>query len=102
MDGGGFSGVACSRNGRRYSRIDTHQYSTIARVAPEAKQGGKAGCVRLKRLRLCRGRFIPLFFFFDALKLFAGFEADGLARRNVHLLTGAGDCGRCRSCAVSH
>jgi hypothetical protein len=29
-------------------------------------------------------------FFFDALKLLAGFEADGFARGNVHFFAGAG------------
>src|SRR5712664_734044 len=33
---------------------------------------------------------LRFFFFFDALKLFAGFETDGLAGRNVHLFAGAG------------
>jgi hypothetical protein len=35
-------------------------------------------------------RLLGFLFFFDALKFFAGLEADGFARRDVHFFTGAG------------
>src|SRR5438445_11863138 len=35
-------------------------------------------------------RLLRFLLFFDALKFFAGFEADGFARRNVDLFAGAG------------
>src|SRR5258708_5616182 len=68
--------------------IDTHQYSTIGRVRARAEA--------LRRSFVCSdgssaaGGLFRFFFFFDALKLFSGLEADGFARRNGHLFAGAG------------
>ena len=68
--------------------ISTCQYSTMARVRARA-EALRQSYVWSDEVFAAIGlnRF---FFFFDALKLFAGLEADGLARRNAHLFAGAG------------
>ena len=70
------------------NKIDTNQYSTIARVRASFEwiRSLFAGVAcEETETRLCR-----FLIFVDALKLFAGFEADGFAGRNVDFFAGAG------------
>jgi len=72
---------------------DEHaKYSTLGRVRARAELRGRRifGAMR----NLFAADLILFFsFFFDALKLFARLEADGFARRNIHLFARSVDCG---------
>ena len=68
--------------------IVTCQYSTIVRVRARAEALRQSYV--WSDCGFAATGLIHFFFFFDALKLFAGLEADGLARRNAHLFPGAG------------
>src|SRR5712664_4634887 len=68
--------------------MNTNQYSTSARVRASFESGRRL-FAEIFSDEIEAGLFL-LFFFVDALKLFAGFEADGFARRDVDLFAGAG------------
>ncbi len=67
--------------------MNTNQYSTSARVRASFESGRRLFAEIFSDE--IEARLFLLFFFVDALKLFAGFEADGFARRDVDFFAGA-------------
>jgi hypothetical protein len=68
--------------------ISNHQYSTI--VGVRARAEAQSGSYVWSDRGAAAAGLTRFFFFFDALKFFAGFKADGLARWNADFFAGAG------------